>query len=390
MKEGRSVPGDAAAGTSRFELAPPRRFILPAVLLLLSEQPGYGYALVPRLQELRFGHVDRPAVYRALGQLQRDGLVEASPESPTAGQARRVYHVTPLGSRVLRVWMGVVKEEQDYLGQVLRRYQETSTTDAVLAAMEGGFTAAIGFGWSPVSSTSSRPRRLVAVGSDWAAPAGESEWLGTREADTADSGGDSDPVGGDWCLDALRRPGHLDEVACTGASRREGHFRIIADRSVVLVDVRSTVGPLSFGAIGITGSVEAAVVNGAVSTASPPSARLAIDMAGLSSGNGLYDAELLRRIDARRFPTATVELADCAPIGQGGRYRLRGHLSFHGVSRPAEGTVSVEVVGNRLVITGEQVFDIRDFAIPSPTVLMLRIYPDVRVRLHAEAELEEE
>ena len=61
------------------------------------------------------------------------------------------------------------------------------------------------------------------------------------------------------------------------------------------------------------------------------------------------------------------------------------------MTRPAQGTVSVEAVSDgRLVITGEQVFDIRDFAIPSPTVLMLRIYPDVRVRLHAEAELEEE
>ena len=56
----------------------------------------------------------------------------------------------------------------------------------------------------------------------------------------------------------------------------------------------------------------------------------------------------------------------------------------------AHGTVSVEAVGDRrLIITGEQVFDIRDFAIPSPTVLMLRIYPDVRVRLQAEAELED-
>ncbi len=303
-----------------------------------------------------------------------------------------MYHVTPLGATVLRVWMGVIKEEQDYLGQVLRRYQATSTTDAVLAAMEGGFTAAIGFGWSPVSSTSSRPRRLVAVGSDWADPVGGSQWLGTREADTADTveEPEGDAVGDDRDLDAPGPPEHLDEVACTGARRRRGHFRIIADRSVVLVDVRSTVGPLSFGAIGVTGSVEAAVVNGAVSTASRPSARLAIDMAGLSSGNSLYDAELLRRIDARRFPTATVELADCAAIGQGGRYRLGGQLTFHGVTRPAEGTVSVEVAGSRLVITGEQVFDIRDFAIPSPTVLMLRIYPDVRVRLHAEAELKEE
>ena len=71
-------------------------------------------------------------------------------------------------------------------------------------------------------------------------------------------------------------------------------------------------------------------------------------------------------------------------------FRARGDLTFHGVTRPAEGTVSVEVLSDRrLVVTGEQVFDIRDFAVPSPTVLMLRIYPDVRVHLHAEAVLEE-
>ena len=89
-------------GASRFELAPPRRFILPAILLLLTEQPGYGYGLVPRLQEFHFGHVDRPAVYRALAQLEEDSLVEASSQSARAGQARRVYTVTPLGERVLQ------------------------------------------------------------------------------------------------------------------------------------------------------------------------------------------------------------------------------------------------------------------------------------------------
>ena len=68
----------ATDGVARFELAPPRRFMLPAILLLLSEQPGYGYGLVPRLVEFRFGHVDRPAVYRALAQLERDGLVQVS------------------------------------------------------------------------------------------------------------------------------------------------------------------------------------------------------------------------------------------------------------------------------------------------------------------------
>jgi hypothetical protein len=52
-----------------------------------------------------------------------------------------------------------------------------------------------------------------------------------------------------------------------------------------------------------------------------------------------------------------------------------------------EGTVVVAQPGpGVLSITGEQVVDIRDFDITSPTVLMLRIYPDVVVKLYLEAE----
>jgi PadR family transcriptional regulator, regulatory protein PadR len=336
-------------GMSRFELAPPRRFVLPAILLLLSERPGYGYGLVPRLQEFHFGHVDRPAVYRALAQLERDLLVEASAQNPTAGQARRVYRITARGERVLRAWMGVIKEEQDCLGAVLRRYQATGTTDAVLAEIEGGWATALGVGWSPVSPSSTGRRRLVP-------------------------------------LDAVQTPAVANGEA--GAARRS--WRLIPDRSVILIEVRSTVGPLSFGAIGVSGWVEAAVQDGLVRADPPPSSQIVIDVSGLRSGNGLYDAELLRRIDARRFPTATVDLRTCSPSGLIARYHLEGALTFHGATRPVHGTVSVEAVGDRrLIITGEQSFDIRDFALPSPTVLMLRIYPDVRVRLQVEAELED-
>ncbi len=40
----------------------------------------------------------------------------------------------------------------------------------------------------------------------------------------------------------------------------------------------------------------------------------------------------------------------------------------------------------RIVVSGEQVIDIRKFEIAAPTMLMLKIYPDVRVFLHLEAE----
>ena len=58
------------------------------------------------------------------------------------------------------------------------------------------------------------------------------------------------------------------------------------------------------------------------------------------------------------------------------------------MSRRLQGTVEIAsgLDDGRLVVTGDQALDIRDFDIASPTVLMLRIYPDVRVRLHIEAE----
>jgi PadR family transcriptional regulator PadR len=352
-----STPAASVAeGASRFELAPPRRFILPAILLLLTEQPGYGYELMARLEGMHFGHVDRPAVYRALARLEQDGLVDASCQSATAGQARRVYCATSQGERVLRVWMGVIKEEHEYLVQVIRRYQATGTTDAVLAEVEGGWTSALGVGWSPVSPAFPGRRRLMAV-----------------EAE-------EDQAGTEW-LDEK----HPEPQAAPVPQR----FRLDPERSAVLIDVRSSVGPISFGTIELSGFIEAAMIDGALHTGLNPTGSLTIDVTTLRSGNRLYDTELLRRINARRFPSASVELRECTPTGNGSRYKMGGQLTFHGVTRPAEGSVSVEFLSaNRILVTGEQAFDIRDFAVPSPTVLMLRIYPDIRVRLHAEAELE--
>jgi hypothetical protein len=167
-------------------------------------------------------------------------------------------------------------------------------------------------------------------------------------------------------------------------------FQVRSDRTVVLIEARSTVGPISFGAIGITGYVDAEVYDGAFCTESRPAAHLEVEVASLRSGNSLYDAELFRRIDARRFPTVAVDLRDCTEIGSGNRYRLAGEVTFHGLARPVQGTVSVTLNDRKLVVTGEQVLDIRDFDLASPTVLMLRIYPDVRVRLQVEAELEDD
>ena len=372
----------ATEGVARFELAPPRRFMLPAILLLLSEQPGYGYGLAPRLVEFRFGHVDRPAVYRALAQLERDGLVQVSANDHQTGQARRVYSVTPLGERVLRVWMGVIREEHAHLGEVIRRYQATATIDSVLSEVEGGWVPDLDLAWSPVSTTSLWRRRLMPPDNDSDAASHLADLAGgSLGSDRSDS---SSAVPGEFGAQSdvgLARPDGLPRTPTMG------RFVLDPERSAVLIDARSTVGPICFGTTGVHGSLYAAMGDAGVSTEIPPTGWLTIDMTRLRSGNKLYDAELHRRINSRRFPSAKVELKECTPSAPGWRYRLRGELTFHGITRRTEGTVRIESASDdRIVISGEQAFDIRDFALPSPTMLMLRIFPDVRVRLYAEAE----
>ncbi|MDQ1517694.1 MAG: hypothetical protein QOE80_3524 [Actinomycetota bacterium] len=165
-------------------------------------------------------------------------------------------------------------------------------------------------------------------------------------------------------------------------------FRIDPDRAALVLVARSNAGPITFGATGIEGSISAQVTEGEVATTVPPAARLEVPVQRLTCGNGLYDAELLRRVDARLFPRAVVELRDASPVGATGRYHVEGMLTFHGVTRSMAGTVAVSFPHpGRIVIEGEQVLDMRHFEITPPAVAMLRIYPEVRVQLHLEADV---
>ena len=356
MIEHDATVGWQANRHSRFEVAAPRHFLLPAILLLLAEEPRHGYGLAKGLHGLQVGRVDRPSVYRALAQLEADGLIGSSPETSLAGQGRRVYSLTEQGEHVLRRWMGVIKQERDGLDRVLRRYVATGTIDAVLAEVEGGWQAVTSTSWSAVSPTSQIERGRGSL---------LSSVPNIDAADDVEPDGDHQPVSA-----------HT--------------FRVVPDRSVVMINARSSVGPITFGAIGVTGSIEATVAGRRACPSPPPAAHLEIEVDQLRSGNSLYDAELLRRIDARRHPTIGLDLRGCTALGTAGRFQLRGEVTFHGVSRPMEGTVSVAMpTDHTLIIRGEQVVDIRDFGVASPTVLMLRIYPDVVVGLQVEAELDE-
>jgi len=164
-------------------------------------------------------------------------------------------------------------------------------------------------------------------------------------------------------------------------------YAVVPERSSISIEARSSVGPIHWRAVGPKGWIEMHVSGGAVETEPVPTARLELAIESLSSGNALYDAELQRRIDARRYPRAVIELREVAAVGDSPRYQLQGDLTFHGVTREVRGTVTTQFTADGGIrVDGEQVFDIRDFNVPSPTILMLKIFPDVRVRLDVEAQ----
>jgi polyisoprenoid-binding protein YceI len=61
---------------------------------------------------------------------------------------------------------------------------------------------------------------------------------------------------------------------------------------------------------------------------------------------------------------------------------MGGDLTFHGVTRPCEGEMELEVLDERTMrLTGESTFDVRDFGVDPPRLLVLKVEPEVVVRV---------
>lgn len=166
-------------------------------------------------------------------------------------------------------------------------------------------------------------------------------------------------------------------------------YRIVPERSWVEIRARSNVHPIETRTVGLEGFLELVFLNdGRVDLTSPPSGALSLRVEKLSSGNPLQDRELRRRIDARRYPTIDGELVDMRATSTQGRYAVSGDVTFRGVTRTVEDEMTFVHVGENgdLELEGETTFDVRDFGMNPPKILLFRVEPDVRVKAHVVAE----
>ena len=163
-------------------------------------------------------------------------------------------------------------------------------------------------------------------------------------------------------------------------------FRIVPERSKVFIEASSSVHPIHGEAAGLEGSINAAWDGDGLDLSSQPQMSIELPVERLKSGNKLEDAEMMRRIDARRYPRIRGVVRDIKSQGVDGRYLMTGDLTFHGVTHSVDGEVTISRSDdNTLVIEGEREFDIRDFNVSPPKILMLKVHPEVKVRIRVEA-----
>lgn len=153
-------------------------------------------------------------------------------------------------------------------------------------------------------------------------------------------------------------------------------------RSCVWVSGRSSLHPINTETRGITGRFEASTrTDGSLDLDLPISGELQLAVEKLTSGNQLYDHELRRRIDARRYPTIEGRVTKISADGVHPRYLVAGVISFHGKSRSFEHVMNIEIGEEEVSLTGDYVFDIREFGMKPPSMLMIRVYPEIAVRV---------
>ena len=158
-----------------------------------------------------------------------------------------------------------------------------------------------------------------------------------------------------------------------------------------MIEASSSVHPIKTRTEGLEGFLELDVHDGGkIDVLAKPKGELSLEVARLRSGNPLEDRELRRRIDARRFPTIDGKMTDIQETATAGHFRVRGDLTFRGVTQSYEDEITITPIDDRaLRVEGERTFDVREFGMEPPRILMLRVHPEVKVRIDLVAQIDD-
>jgi len=164
-------------------------------------------------------------------------------------------------------------------------------------------------------------------------------------------------------------------------------FRVNTSQSTVKVGLRVNLHPSHIDANALTGVIECELDgDGQPRLDQPYSAELSLPVDAIKSGNGIQDREMRRRFDVGRYPTITARVTHGEALEGKGRYRAVAQLTMHGQTREISGEIQLSVDGTTVTIDGQQVINVKDFGIDPPRLIILKVEPEVDLRVHIVAE----
>ena len=98
------------------------KFLQPALLSALADEPLHGYLLVQRLAAMPMfqDHAPDPTgVYRFLNAMARRGLVESEWDLSHSGPAKKLFRLTGAGRECLSQWIATLDRYRDQIDQML-------------------------------------------------------------------------------------------------------------------------------------------------------------------------------------------------------------------------------------------------------------------------------
>jgi polyisoprenoid-binding protein YceI len=86
-------------------------------------------------------------------------------------------------------------------------------------------------------------------------------------------------------------------------------------------------------------------------------------------------------MDARHYPTIGGRVTRIVANGAHPNYLVTGDVLFHGKTRSFEHQMHITSTDNAIELSGDYMFDIREFGMKPPSMLMVRVYPEITVRV---------
>lgn len=160
-------------------------------------------------------------------------------------------------------------------------------------------------------------------------------------------------------------------------------YTVVPDSSHIWIDARSSLHPIHVEATGLEGFLDVDVApDGSLDLAPGCHGHLEVPVDALRSGIAVVDREAERRLESRRHPKILARLERLVAGPQDGRYAATGSITVRDRTQQYSGELSLVIEDHgTLLVTGERTFDIRTLGLEPPRLLLLKMDPEVAVRV---------